>query len=197
MKLTVRQEVFCREYLVDLNATKAAIRAGYSKRSARSVGSENMTKPDIAARINTLMEERMARTDAKADRTLEELEAVAYSDIADFLEVRPDGAVCVRDPSTLPPQARRAIRSIRLRLERERDADGQWITTPRYEVVLWDKLAAMQMLARHYGLLDGPEPQEQEAGETEVRVTMVIPRADGRTGSLVQQSTATDRPPED
>ena len=47
MALTDKQEMFCREYLVDLNATQAAIRAGYSDKTARSVGNENLTKPDI------------------------------------------------------------------------------------------------------------------------------------------------------
>jgi phage terminase small subunit len=50
-KLTARQQTFVEEYLVDLNATQAAIRAGYSEKTARSVGSENLTKPDIAAAI--------------------------------------------------------------------------------------------------------------------------------------------------
>lgn len=51
MALTERQRRFIAEYLIDLNATQAAIRAGYSERTARSVGSENLTKPDIAAAI--------------------------------------------------------------------------------------------------------------------------------------------------
>lgn len=56
-KLTDRQELFCREYVIDYNATQAAIRAGYSKKTARSVGSENLTKPDILARVRALQKE--------------------------------------------------------------------------------------------------------------------------------------------
>ncbi len=51
MSLTPKQTRFVQEYLTDLNATQAAIRAGYSKKTARSVGSENLTKPDIATAI--------------------------------------------------------------------------------------------------------------------------------------------------
>lgn len=58
MALTDKQEMFCREYLVDLNATQAAIRAGYSDKTARSVGNENLTKPDIEKRIQELMSSR-------------------------------------------------------------------------------------------------------------------------------------------
>ena len=57
-KLTPKQARFCEEYLVDLNATQAAIRAGYSVESAGSIGSENLTKPEIRARIETAMAER-------------------------------------------------------------------------------------------------------------------------------------------
>lgn len=56
-KLNERQEKFCREYIIDYNATQAAIRAGYSQKSARSQGSENLTKPDILARVREIQRE--------------------------------------------------------------------------------------------------------------------------------------------
>jgi phage terminase small subunit len=56
--LTDKQELFCREYLVDLNGTQAAIRAGYSEKTAAAIASENLIKPDIAARLKELMLER-------------------------------------------------------------------------------------------------------------------------------------------
>ena len=49
--LTRKQNAFCQEYLVDLNACQAAIRAGYSKKTAKAIGHENLTKPDVANRI--------------------------------------------------------------------------------------------------------------------------------------------------
>lgn len=57
-KLTAKQDAFCREYLIDLNATQAAIRAGYSEASARQCGYENMMKPDVQERVAELMAER-------------------------------------------------------------------------------------------------------------------------------------------
>lgn len=65
-----KQEAFCREYLIDLNATQAAIRAGYSEKTARAIGSENLIKPDIQARLQELMSERNKRTDVDADWVL-------------------------------------------------------------------------------------------------------------------------------
>lgn len=57
-KLTPKQELFCKEYLIDLNKTQAAIRAGYSKDSAYSIGHEIMNKPEVASRVRELMAER-------------------------------------------------------------------------------------------------------------------------------------------
>lgn len=72
IKLTDKQEAFCREYIIDFNATQAAIRAGYSTNSARSVGSENLTKPDIQEFLAKLIQERNERTKIDADYVLKQ-----------------------------------------------------------------------------------------------------------------------------
>jgi len=77
VKLEIKQESFCIEYMVDLNATQAAIRAGYSKNSARQIGSENLSKPAIADRIAELQAERVQRTEITADYVLSNLKSVA------------------------------------------------------------------------------------------------------------------------
>ena len=69
--LTPKQQMFVREYLVDLNATQAAIRAGYSKRTAGQTGFENLEKPEIAAAIQSAMDKRSQRTEITADYVLE------------------------------------------------------------------------------------------------------------------------------
>lgn len=61
-KLTPKQEAFCQEYLIDLNATQAAIRAGYSEKTAQQTASENLSKPVISERIAELMKERTEST---------------------------------------------------------------------------------------------------------------------------------------
>ena len=68
--LTAKQSMFCKEYLIDLNATQAAIRAGYSEKTATKIGSENLTKPDIATQIQQLAEERSKRVTIDADWVL-------------------------------------------------------------------------------------------------------------------------------
>ena len=78
-KLTSKQEMFCAEYLVDFNATQAAIRAGYSKKTAASIGHENLTKPGIVKRIRQLQKLKIMRTRIRADRIIEELEKIAFA----------------------------------------------------------------------------------------------------------------------
>ena len=70
MPLTAKQERFISEYLVDLNATQAAIRAGYSKRTAQRIGSENLFKPLIAAAIAAGKAKQAKRTEITADYVL-------------------------------------------------------------------------------------------------------------------------------
>lgn len=69
-KLTDKQEMFCLEYIKDLNATQAAIRAGYSEKTARQIGTENIAKPVIQERLSELMRERSEKTKIDAEWVL-------------------------------------------------------------------------------------------------------------------------------
>lgn len=84
--LTEKQKRFVQEYLVDLNAAQAAIRAGYKEKAARSVGAENLTKPDIQKAIQSAIKERQDRTGITQDRVLKELGKVAFADANDSSE---------------------------------------------------------------------------------------------------------------
>ena len=75
--MTPKQKLFCEEYLVDLNATQAAVRAGYSEKTANAIGAENLTKPCIADAIAAAQTERIARVHIDADTVLEGLLAEA------------------------------------------------------------------------------------------------------------------------
>lgn len=75
-KLTNKQQAFVDEYLIDLNATQAAIRAGYSKKTARKIGQENLTKPDIESAIKERMAEKESQRIAKQDEILEYLTTI-------------------------------------------------------------------------------------------------------------------------
>jgi phage terminase small subunit len=73
MPLTPKQERFVAEYLIDLNATRAALAAGYSEKTARSTGAENLTKPDIVAAVATAQGHRTERTNITQDYVLESI----------------------------------------------------------------------------------------------------------------------------
>lgn len=74
VKLTDKQRAFCAEYIVDLNATQAAIRAGYKEKTARFIGCENLSKPNIQTTIQSFMDAREKRTFMTADDVLQGIE---------------------------------------------------------------------------------------------------------------------------
>ena len=79
--LTPKQKRFVEEYLIDLNATQAAIRAGYSERTARAIGQENLTKPDIQDAIQKAMGKRSQRTGITQGQVLEALASMGFAEI--------------------------------------------------------------------------------------------------------------------
>lgn len=85
-KLTPKQKLFADEYLMDLNATQAAIRAGYSKKTAAVIAAENLIKPNIAAYIAQAMEQRTKEVKIDANYVLHRLAAIDQMDVIDILE---------------------------------------------------------------------------------------------------------------
>ena len=86
-KMTAKQRRFCDEYLIDLNATQAAIRAGYSKKTAYSIGQENLKKPEISAYIEKRMAEKEAALVADQDEVMKYLTAVMRREKKEFVVV--------------------------------------------------------------------------------------------------------------
>lgn len=75
-KMTEKQKRFCDEYLIDLNATQASIRAGYSKKTAKNIGQENLTKPNIKEYIDQRLKEKESKLIATQDEVLRYLTSV-------------------------------------------------------------------------------------------------------------------------
>ena len=86
-ELTAKQKRFCDEYLVDLNATQAAIRAGYSEKTARAIGAENLTKLDIKEYIEKRMAEKEAELIADQNEVMRYLTAVMRRELTDSVVV--------------------------------------------------------------------------------------------------------------
>ncbi len=87
-QLTDKQAAFVREYLVDKNATQAAIRAGYSPKTARSIGEENLSKPDIRAAIDAGLADLASRVGITAERVLRERARIAFFDPRKLLDAQ-------------------------------------------------------------------------------------------------------------
>lgn len=159
--LTVRQQAFVDEYLRDLNATQAAIRAGYSARSAGVDGSQLLNNPRVAAAVAIAKAERSARTRLDADLVLHELAAIAFSDISEFVSWGPRG-VLIRKSLAMPDQARRAIREIKEQVGEH----GSSVT-----IKLHDKVRALELLGKHIALF--PERHEvANAPDQDFRVVL-------------------------
>ncbi len=139
-QLTPKRQRFVQEYLVDLNATQAAIRAGYSEPTGAAIGSENLTKPEIALAIREAKAQRSRRTEVTADRVLEELARIAFASISDAVEWHSDGAT-VKASSELSPEVLAAVSEV----SETRHRDG----SVAVKVKMHDKLAALNKVADH------------------------------------------------
>lgn len=83
MALTKKQKAFIQEYLVDLNATQAAIRAGYSKKTAYSIGQENLSKPEIQQALQEAQKRREKRTEVTQDYVIAKLREIVEKEASD------------------------------------------------------------------------------------------------------------------
>uniref|UniRef100_A0A6M3XBC9 Putative terminase n=2 Tax=viral metagenome TaxID=1070528 RepID=A0A6M3XBC9_9ZZZZ len=153
-KLTPKQEMFCKEYLVDLNATQAAIRAGYSEKTAASVGCENLIKPYIQECIQSLMKSRVDRTEITQNKVLMELAILAFSDLADYLDIIEDtGAIRAKSFKEMEGNKSRAIESIKEDRAIKENANGDSVTVyDKVSFKLHSKIRALELLGKHLGM---------------------------------------------
>lgn len=146
--LSAKQERFCREYLVDLNASAAARRAGYSKRNADVVGPRLLGKAGIKKRIGELNRKRLDRVDINADEVLLELKRIAFFDLRDLT----DGEGNIRPLHELPEDIRRALAGVKIEaLYSGRGNDRLEIGQIR-DYNLLDKVRCLILLGKHVGL---------------------------------------------
>lgn len=141
-KLNAKQQRFVEEYLIDLNATQAAIRAGYSVKTAKEIGCENLTKPNIQEAIAKAMAERSKRTGVNQDRVVLELARIAFANARNIINTE-DGSV--RDDATEDDLA--CIQSVKVKT-----MSGDKGYSEEREVKLYSKTDALEKLGRHLGM---------------------------------------------
>lgn len=159
-KLTDKQEMFCREYLVDFNATQAAIRAGYSANSANAIGNENLLKPIIQKRLKELQEPKLKKLDISAERTLKEVGRLAFANITNVVSVEPMmieeaetnlNVVVIKNLDELSEDVTAAISEL------SNTRDG-------VKVKMHNKEGSLEKLMRYHGLYE--KDNDQSSGST-------------------------------
>ncbi|MFW5968845.1 MAG: terminase small subunit [Persicimonas sp.] len=164
--LTPKQEAFVTEYLIDRNATQAAIRAGYSPDSAYSIGWENLRKPEIASRIREELEERAM----SAEEALDRLGRIARGSMAAFLSVEGD-EMSLDLTSELAQWHFDLIQSYEV--ERKEFETG---TITEITLKLYDKQKALKTILREHGGLE--VKHTHEATGEEIAALLGIPAPD-------------------
>ncbi len=133
------------EYLVDLSATQAAIRAGYSEKTAKQIGSKLLTVVDVAAAVEARKAKAVAKTGITADRVLAELEMLAFSDVDNYFT---DGGN-IELSQQAPKLAKRAIASVKRKEWSDGKGDGHTVET---EYRFWNKVEALKLAGRYAGV---------------------------------------------
>ncbi len=140
--LTPKQKIFCEEYIIDLNATQAAIRAGYSKKTANTDGPRLLVNARLQEYLQKLMSERSARTEIDADNVLRETAKLAFSNIKDYLTFGP-GGVKLKESDELTDDQLACVSEVSETVTK----DGG---SKRFK--LHDKTKNLELLFRHLGL---------------------------------------------
>ena len=150
MALTPKQERFVAEYLIDLNATQAAIRAGYSAKTAGAVGHENLRKPEIFKAVQEAMKAREQRTEITQDRVLQELAKLGFANMQDYMRITPEGEP-VADLSQLSRDQAAAITEFTVEdFTDGRGEDARDVRRVKFKLA--DKRAALVDIGKHLGM---------------------------------------------
>lgn len=140
MGLTNKQQCFVEEYLVDLNAAQAAIRAGYSKKTAHIIGAQNLSKLNIAKAITEAREKRSERTEITQDRVLKEIGLVAFGDLRKLFD--DDGLKKITD---LTADEAAMLAGVEVVTAQQGEGPVEHIAKIKRN----DKLKALELIGRH------------------------------------------------
>lgn len=154
MSLNPKQKRFCEEYILDLNATQAAIRSGYSAKTAKVIGAENLAKPDIQQYLQGLQAEVATAIAVTRERVLKEYASIAFSSPKKILS---EGMI-VKDISELSDEVAAAIKKITpiVKVAKDGEIIREWA------IEFHDKVGALAQLSKHLGL-DSDFNQAREA----------------------------------
>ena len=148
--LTGKQRAFVLEYAKDFNATQAAIRAGYSQKTAYATGWENLRKPEIQSAVEAEFRRRSVSVDEIVARLFEQ----ATANVGDFIVVNPDGDRIAFSPEMLKEHGR-LVKRVRAKTTVKFDSKGDQIEYTTLELELYDAQKALEILGKHLGMISG------------------------------------------
>ncbi|MDH5556626.1 MAG: terminase small subunit [Alphaproteobacteria bacterium] len=164
-KLNDRERLFVREYLIDLNATQAAIRAGYARNTAGTHAHRVFNRPRVKAAIEAAMAGRAEKLEITADRVLRELALMGFANLMDYFKPQADGSAYV-DLSRLTRDQATALVEIQVEeFVSGRGAAGREVK--KTKVKLADKSRNLELVGKHLGLFARKSGENAEEGERE------------------------------
>ena len=151
--LTDKQELFCQEYMKDLNGKQAAIRAGYEAKSAEVTASRMLSNAKVQSFINSLKEKRADKLEISAEKVLAELAKIGFSDMKDFL----NSDYSLKSLDEIDASKSGAIQSIQKEI-----IQGETYTNTTVKFKLHDKLSALEKIAKHIGFFEKDNEQQNK-----------------------------------
>ena len=183
-----KQSAFCREYVLDYNGTQAAIRAGYSKRTAYSQSFDLLKKPEIQKEIQSLESRIENKVLITKEKILRELSMIGFANMADHVTID-DGTGCVQAVGidSLPVGASRAIKKVKERRIIKSTAKGDEVLESTFEFELHDKQQALVNMGKELGMFkERHEVGLDEASIEAILATMPTEYADKVRSSLIK-----------
>lgn len=177
-KLSDKQERFCREYIIDLNATQAAIRAGYSPKTANAQAAQMLSIAKVEKFIKNLQAKIGEELEISAERVIKEFAKIGFADLEEFYDENGQ----LKPVKSLKKTQSAAIKGIKVRETTVHTKKGGKITKVDTEFILHDKLSALESLGRHLGIY------EKDNKQKDVTQTVIYLPDNGR--DQPQQKTA-------
>ncbi|MBU1082491.1 MAG: terminase small subunit [Spirochaetes bacterium] len=153
-ELTAKQEMFCNEYLIDLNATQAAIRAKYSKKTAQQASSRLLLNVVIQERISELQKRLRVKTGITAERVIAEFAKIAFANIQDYISKDNE----IVDLSEIDKDKAAAVDSIQVDIRHDGGQSKGY--TEKIRLKLHSKESALENLGKHLGIYEKDNSQQ-------------------------------------
>ncbi len=160
-KLTEKQKFFCREYLRDFNATQAAVRAGYSKKTAKQIAAENLSKLDLRRYIRELADDLNVQTDNDIKRIIVELQLIAFGSLKDVADWDSNGII-LKDSEHIEESARLV---------------SELSDSPKFgmKIKMHDKLKALELLGKYHKIFSDKEDEDSK-NRSEITINLAYDR---------------------